>query len=355
MNLLPGLTDIGPALAAVVIWTVAMFVVAISFLVAAGRLRRANNRKALAWARLERHLGATVDCIAHGTAEPQALHSRILPADRVVLLDYLYKRMVHETRPARRELYADLARPYLRLLEQRARTGDTWQRARAIRTLAELGGRERGDVIMEALDDPAPHVSMTAARSYAQLGLGTVDPLLDRIDRYQNWDRRLLRSVLVSFGPAAAPALHERYADRSTPASMRAVYADALSELDYREAGETAAAVLRDEYDVDLVASSLRLLRAPATSNQVDLVRDLCYSADDVVRGQAVACLARIGGDADLEVVERALADLSPWVVRSASRGLAERNGTHAWQLTPAQQAEFGADAGADTALDGKD
>lgn len=354
MNLLPGPTGISPALAAVVIWTLAMFVVAVGFLVAAGRLRRANNRKAQSWARLERQLGTTVDCIAHGTAEAQALHSRILPADRVVLLDYLYKAMMQETRSARRELYADLARPYLRLLEQRVRTGDPWQRARAIRTLAELGGRERGEVIVAALDDPAPHVSMTAARSYAQLGLGTVEPLLDRIDRYQNWDRRLLRSVLVSFGPAAAPALHDRLTDRATAPSIRAVYADALSELDYRAAGDTAAAVLREERDVDLVAASLRLLRAPATPDQVEIVRALCDSADDVVRGQAVACLARIGNAADLDLVERALADLSPWVVRSASRGLAERGAGPAWQKASVAHAAFDTDAGIDDDPDGK-
>src|SRR5690606_5382494 len=131
-----------------------------------------------------------------------------------VLLDYLYKALMQERRPSRKDLYRELARPYLPLLEDRARDGDTWQRARAIRTLAELADYEARPQIVAALDDPAPHVAMTAARVYAQLALGPVDPLLARIDRYRNWDRRLLRSVLVSFGPVAAPALHQRMADR---------------------------------------------------------------------------------------------------------------------------------------------
>ena len=43
---------------------------------------------------------------------------------------------------------------------------------------------------------------MTAARVYAQLALGPVDTLLARIDRYQNWDRRLLRAVMRQLGVA---------------------------------------------------------------------------------------------------------------------------------------------------------
>jgi hypothetical protein len=320
-------SGISPALAVVVFFTLAMFVVAVGFLVAAGRLRRANRRKAELWGALEAEFGELVDRIAGGAAPASSLHSRVGRGERIVLLDYLYKSAVQETRPERRSLYASLAQPYLPLLSERARTGDTWQRARAIRTLAELAGRASSPVVLEALDDPAPHVATTAARVYAQLELGPVDALLDRMDRYSNWDRRLLRSVLVSFGLPAAPALRERFADESLAPQLRAVCADALAELDYRAAGETALHVLRRERDVDLVAATLRLLRPPATEPQREMVRRLCEVEDDVVRGQAVACLARIGAPSDLALVEVAAGDLSPWVARSARRGLAERAG----------------------------
>jgi HEAT repeat protein len=322
---LPGLTIHSPVLLAVVISTVTMFVVAVGFLVAAARLRRSNNRKAALWARLEKSFGSTVDCIAYGTADAAELHSRIRPGERVVLLDYLYKTSMQETRPARLALYRELARPYLPELERRARQGDVWQRARAIRTLAELAGADARGVIIDALDAPEPHVAMTAARAYAQLRLGGVEPLLARIERYLNWDRRLLRSVLVSFGAGAAPALHERLADRSAAPAVRAVCADALAALDFRDAGDTAAVALLEERDIDLIASTLRLLRAPATPAQRAIVRQLCVAEDDVIRGQAVGCLARIGDEADLAFVDSARADASPWVVRSAVQGLAGR------------------------------
>jgi hypothetical protein len=67
-------------------------------------------------------------------------------------------------------------------------------------------------------------------------------PLLQRIDRYQSWDRRLLRAMLVSFGPEAAPLLQERLADGFSPANVRAVCADALGVLGHTGARDTAAA-----------------------------------------------------------------------------------------------------------------
>jgi hypothetical protein len=328
VNVLPDLTQTSPALLAVVAATAIMFAVAIAFLAAAARLRRANMRKANLWARLETKMDAVIASIVHGSADAAVLHSRIKPSEHVVLLDYLYKVTVHETRPARRQLYQELARPYLGVLEQRARTGDVWQRARAIRTLAELAGLGAGNAIMAGLDAVEPHVAMTAARAYAQVGVGSVAPLLARLERYHNWDRRLLRSVLASFGPSAAPALAQTYADLTLPPYSRAVCADALAELDYGDATDIAVRVLLEENDIDLVAASLRLLGTSSTPEQRAVVRDLCGVLDEVVRGQAMACLARIGDEADLvDIVQPAVHDASPWVARAAAHGLGLRTG----------------------------
>lgn len=323
MNALPSIYGISPALALVIAVTAAAFAVAATFLFAAARLRRANSRKAAMWARMEGQLSLTIETIAQGTVSPDALHSRIRPAERVVLLDYLYKAMMHEKRPSRKDLYAELARPYLPLLEERARTGDVWQRARAIRTIAELAGYEAQAVVLTGLDDPAPHVAMTAARVYAQLALGPVDTLLARIDRYQNWDRRLLRAVLVSFGPAAIGALHAKLADRTATPYVRAVCADALAALGFDGAADTAASVLSETKDIELLAATLRLMRARATPAQREVVRRLCSAENDVVRGQAVACLGRIGNASDRDLIEQVAADLSPWVARNAHLALA--------------------------------
>ena len=323
MDVLSTLTQASPALLAVVVATAVMFAVAVAFLAAAARLRRANMRKAALWAKLETKMDAVIASIVHGSGDAATLHSRIKPSEHVVLLDYLYKVLVSETRPARRRLYQELAQPYLAVLEKRARTGDVWQRARAIRTLSELAGLGARDAIVAGLDAAEPHVAMTAARAYAQVGVGPVAPLLARLERYHNWDRRLLRSVLVSFGPSAAPALAETFADLTRPPYSRAVCADALAELDYGQAAGVAARVLLEENDTNLLAASLRLLGSGSTPEQRDVVRNLCRIQDEIVRGQAVACLARIGDDADLaDIVEPAVHDSSPWVARAAAHGL---------------------------------
>ena len=306
-----------------VISTTAMLLVAIGFLVAASILRRSNNRKAAHWQGLERNWGMAVESIARG-AVPQTLHAIVRAGERLILLDYLYKSNISEARPDRRALHAELARPYLPELERRVRDGDVWQRARAIRTLAELGGGAHAAVIIAALDDPAPHVAMTAARTYARLGLGPIEPLLERIERYQGWDRRLLRLTLASLGPTAAPTLHDRFADPQLAPRIRAVLADSLADLRFTGANDTALEVLSLEEDLDLKSAALRVIRAPVTERQRMVVRALCGSEDAVVRAQAVACLARIAGPADMAELERALADFSPWVVLNAKRGLSE-------------------------------
>ena len=321
------------AMAVLIVSTIAMFAVAIAFMVAASFLRRANNRKAAEWARFEVNWSVAVEYIARGLAGPETLQENVPAEHRLTLLDYLYKSSLNESRPERKQLYATLAQPHLPHLVDRVRQGDMWQRARALRTLAELGGREQGALIVEALDDPSAHVAMTAARAYSRLRVGPIEPLLSRIERYQTWDRRLLRLTMTSLGPDVAPALHARFADILQPVSTRIVCGDALASLKYPGANDTALEILTTETDVDLQAAALRVMRAPAGEAHRAVARSLCSSAEPVLRAQAVACLARIGDTADADVLQAGLADLSPWVVLNAKKGLSTLG------LTPAQLA----------------
>lgn len=318
---------LSPTMLVLLLTVAGMFVVALTFLGAAWRLRRQNDRKAGQWAKLESSWRTTIACLQHGLLDERALHERIEPSERLLFLDFLYKSMIAAEGAGTGELYRRLAAPYVSDLQGRVLTGDAWQRARAIRTLADLAGQDAGGVIADALDDPSPLVARTAARAYARLQLGPVDALLDRIERYREWDRRLLRATFATFGAAAADSLLARYANPHTPAVLRAVFAEALGELEFGGANGVALEVLETETDVDLVAATLRLVRAPAPERLREAVRPLCGSDDAVVRSQAVSCMARIGTEADLAGVEQALADMSPWVVLSAARGLTRRRG----------------------------
>lgn len=312
------------ALAILLGFTLLMLAVAIAFVVAASLLRRSNNRKRMHWGEMERDWAVALDEIESGLLESEVLHASLSARDRLVFLDYLYKCATVGPVPERLALIGRLSEPYIAELEARAIQGDVWQRARAIRTLAKLRGEAARPAIEAALDDPAPHVALTAARAYARLRLGGVGALLERVDRYRDWDARLLRLTLAAFGPGAAPALHARFADAGAPEWVRAACAAALVELRYTGANETALAVLTSAAEVDLKAAALRVLAQPLTDAQRALVRELCSAADPIIRAQAVTCLSRLGDAADVAELERALGDLSPWVVLNATRALRE-------------------------------
>ncbi|NJD11125.1 MAG: hypothetical protein FIB01_12075 [Gemmatimonadetes bacterium] len=253
------------------------------------------------------------------------MHAQVPAIERLVFVDFLYKQVVNDPRAVWQQLCRRMATPYLYLMTARVREGDVWQRARAVRTLAELAGPEHTGAIVDALDDPAEHVAQTAARAYARLGLGPIEALLQRLDRYQPWDRRLLRQTLASVGPDGAPALLRTLQDVTAPTHIRVICADALTTLNSESSNGAALQILREETDLELRAAGLRLLRGEVTEEQREAVRALQQSPDPVLQGQAVACLARIGDERDMIHLEAALDHTSPWVRFNAARGLKQR------------------------------
>lgn len=305
--------------------TVAMFAMVVVFMVAAWWLRRANDRKAAKWGALETKWKALLEAILGGKLAEPELHAQVAAGDRLIFVDFLYKQVINDQRPEWQLLCRRAAIPYLYKMTARVRDGDVWQRARAVRTLAELAGPEHTAAIVEALDDPAEHVAQTAARAYARLGLGPIEALLQRLDRYQPWDRRLLRQTLASVGPGGAPALQRSLENPAVPVHIRVICADALASLNCETANQSALQVLRGESDVELRVAALRLLRGEVTEEQREAVRALQQSADPLLQGQAVACLARIGNEVDMIRLEAALDHSSPWVRFNAARGLRQR------------------------------
>ena len=308
-----------------VISTVVMFATVLVFLLTAWWLRRSNDRKAAKWLALETRWQALLQAIEEGTLAEAELHEQVAAGERLVFVDFLYKQLLNDGRAEWRELCRRVAGPYVDDVAARVRSGDVWQRARAVRTLAELGEPGQCGAIVEALDDPAAHVAQTAARAYARLGLGRIDALLERLDRYQPWDRRLLRQTLAAAGPDGAPALLRSLQDHDVPVSIRVICADALAALEYDGANEAALQVLLSATDIELRAAALRLFRGEVTEAQRSAVRSLRESSEAVLQGQAVACLARIGDVADLVELESALDHASPWVRFNAAKGLKQR------------------------------
>lgn len=298
----------------------------VGFLVTASILRRRNSRKADRWDRYEAHWGEVLLKVLRGVVPPDALRAEVKRGEELYFVDFLYKVALKTRDPSHRAVLRTLATPYLALLVARVRGGDPERRARAVKTLAELGGRWHQDVLTAALDDPSPLVSMNAARALARIaGASNVRHILSRVDRFSDWNARFLRATLAQLGPAAIPSLRESLTDPALSAAIRSVCAEVLGDLGDAEAVRLARGVIQEEAHTDLRAACLRLIRRSGDAASAPLVRSLCADHDPAVRAQAVGALARIGTDADLALLEEALGDDSPWVALHAARGLKER------------------------------
>lgn len=307
--------------------TLFLFVLSVGFAVYTIYLRVTNDRRAARWRRMEQAWEPPVLDILDGRATVADFLGRIPASEALHFVDYLL-RIAVRIRGKERELLCDLARPYLQPLERRTREGDLTQRARAVRTLGVLGMADHAAVIVAALDDPTPLVSMVAARALARPEHPQyVIHVLDHLGRFEQWSRSFLCAMLVNVGPAAAEAIRNTLGDAARSARIRAIAADALRELKDLSAAGTAAAVLSEETDRNLLAACLRLIASVGSPACRPAVVGHCGSPDDVVRGAALSALARVGGAPDLELLRRGIEDLSPWVAIQAARGLRDGGG----------------------------
>ena len=217
------------------------------------------------------------------------------------------------------------ARPFLGRVLERTKARSAEVRARAIHMLGIFDPKRHFRVIVSALDDPAPFVAMIAARmlvrpdhpEYARF-------VLERLHRFQSWDRRFLSAVLAAGGTAIAHDLKIFLADDLRTPFVRVVCAEALRKLNDLGAADIAADVIRSAKDRDLIASCLRLLRQVGRRDHLELVRSLYSSHDFVIRAHAVGAIGRLGGQVDVEILKKAFEDGSMWVAIQAAIGLRE-------------------------------
>lgn len=317
-------------LAVLAFTTFLLFLLSAGFAVYTIFLRVSNDRRAARWKRLEASWEPAVLDVLGGTGSMPDLLARIPPEETLLFLDYLL-RLATRVRGKDHDTLAELARPLLGALDRRTREGDLTQRARAVRTLGALGMRDHAPAIIAALTDPAPLVAMVAARALAKPeNAQYMVHVLAHLDRFEQWSRSFLCAMLVAVGPEAAAAIRGTLSDRSRPARIRAIAADALRQLRDPAAADTAVEVLAGESDRNLVTACLRLLGSIGVPSSRAAVLVHCTSPDDVVRGAALSALARVGNEADFPTLRTGMEDVSPWVAIQAARGLRD-GGDRAW------------------------
>jgi HEAT repeat protein len=230
-----------------------------------------------------------------------------------------------------RAALAALARPYLHRVDARADSRREEIRARAIQTLGTLGLPEHAPRVVAGLDDPSPLVAMVAARVLAREETPEyAGEVLQRLERFEGWDRRFLASMLAAMGPEVGGTFRLGLGDQRVEPWTRALLAEACAIQRDLLAADVAERVLREAEERELRVSCLRLLAGVGRPEHAETVRKLCRSDDAIVRAQALRALGTVGGEEDVSLLLEAMHDPYVWAALYAARGARAAGGVDA-------------------------
>lgn len=197
-------------------------------------------------------------------------------------------------------------------------------RARAVQTVAILGGTDAGRVLTDLLDDRSPLVALVAAKWLCAMPTPEhAAAVVARIHRFELWSPSFLASMLSAGGATMAEHLRTALESSETPERTRALAADTLRVIRDPAAAEVAAAVLRSNTEREVAAACLRLVNTLGTSGHAAAVRRFADGDDFVLQALAITALGTLGdGDGDIRILDEALDADSPWVALHAARAL---------------------------------
>jgi HEAT repeat protein len=319
--------SVEPALLALIVVVLALFLVTLAFSAYAVLLRVQNDRRDARRAELsERWQGALLDAIAEPDRIP-ALHRLVDDNRRLHFVGFVLQ-FARRMRGSESSALRSMVRPYMGLVAERLESDRVEVRARAVQTLGTLGLPEHEGLVIAALDDPSPWVAMVAARALAVEGEPRyADPVLAKVHRFGGWNRLYLASMLAAMGPALSPGLRRGLADAAAEPWTRSVMAEALRLRTDFEAGDVAAEVVATTDDGDLIVDALRLLSEVGRPTHLPVVRTKVHAPDPAIRAQALRALGRLGGPEDLPTMVEALDDDFTWAALYAARGVRETGG----------------------------
>ena len=287
-----------------------------------------RRRRALAEAWRPRLLDAATGDFAAAPDRDGVLpeEARVAEEDQVLFLELVtsYARALEG--PERRNVER-LGRPHLGALDPLLEDDDAYRRAYALDILGELGYDGARERLVQALRDDSALVAMVAARALARRGEpGHVPLILERLDAFASWSANYLASLMVSFGPQAAPHLRRLATDLSTEPRFRAIALQALRELHDLDAVDASVALLPNEADTEVQAETIRLAGALGEPEHLDRIRPFADSGQAHVRAAALRAIANLsdGRTSDVELVSTGLDDPSPWVALQAAHGLVQ-------------------------------
>lgn len=227
------------------------------------------------------------------------------------------------------ERLGELARRYLPFVVERLQHNSPGVRLWAINVLDLFGMPAHEEAVARSLSDKSPAVAMFAATTLlSHQCIHHIERIIDQLPRFEKWNINALANLLVRAGPGVQPLLQDVYLDRQRPVRTRVIAAEALGRGNAYQALNAALLTLGSEDNQDILVATLHLLACISQGREIEAVRALCRSSNNVLRINAMNTMRQLAVPADLPLFRQALEDSSPWVARHAALALRDLGDT---------------------------
>ncbi|MEZ0372315.1 MAG: HEAT repeat domain-containing protein [Candidatus Sericytochromatia bacterium] len=281
-----------------------------------------NQEKARFWEGLEHAWEPLLDSYLVRRLAKEDVWSQIPSGQELYFVDYLMRRALMPG--THRESLQELATPFLPALAGRLAggDGDSEQRARAVQTLALLGQKESQALLVRALEDESPLVTLVAAMAVSQQGNSShATAILSQLTRLADWHLGLLSALLIRMGPEVQPAVRS-FLENSDQPDAQTVCLQVLARLGDVQSVPLAVRLLSRSQDVNVQVAALSLLGQLGSEEHLPLIRARYDSPHFAVRLAVIRALHSQQSASDQPIFQKAFEDSSRWVALQAAQAL---------------------------------
>ena len=210
-------------------------------------------------------------------------------------------------------------------LKKRIESSKKWEKVLAVRVLSYFRDRKNIPLFKKLLKEETFPQTIYAA------GMGLA--LCRDTDSFEAVGRRLwevsehnqeaLLIILNIYGETIAPGVHDILREGTLDEAGKLVCTNFLSEFKYKEAVPTIVKMLQVETSQQVIASCLNALRYLGDASVLNSVLPFMEHENFTLRIEALHAVAKAGGVAYLQYVERRFSDENWWVRREAAQAMA--------------------------------
>ncbi|RLC31027.1 hypothetical protein DRH13_03600 [Candidatus Woesebacteria bacterium] len=215
---------------------------------------------------------------------------------------------------------------FIDYLTKRIENSKKWDKVLAVRVLSYFRDRKNTPLFKKILKEETFPQTIYAAGMGLALCRDTdsSEAVGWRIWELSEHNQEVLLSILNIYGKGIAPRAHDILREGTLADEGKCVITNFLSEFQYKEAVPTIIKMLQVETSQQVIASLLNALRCMGDESVLNNVLPFLDHEDFILRIEALHAVAKAGGVAYLQHIERRLSDENWWVRREAAKAMAE-------------------------------